>query len=291
MKNLINYYYNLVITEYKKTKNKFIFTIDKYEYEFILFDGNPSKLSKIYGIINNSRNYCHEIVLNKDNTIFTNFNNNLYVLIKKNCRINKYVDLNEIFYYVLKTDMHGLLNWKKLWENKIDYYEYQMSQIFFKYPKLKESFNYYAGMAETAISLLNYVEGKQINYYISHYRIEYKELIQDFFNPINLTLDYWIRDISEYIKINYINESISLPEVLTIINNLNLNRFDSLLFLARLIYPSYYFDMYDQIIQNKISQDKIEIYTKKNTIYEVFLKKVYSVINSKKIIPEIEWLT
>ena len=60
--------------------------------------------------------------------------------------------------------------------------------------------------------------------------------------------------------------------------------------MARLLYPSYYFDMYDEIIQDKLSEDKIDVYIKKNLNYETFLKQVYGYLKNRHNIPEIEWL-
>ena len=42
-----------------------------------------------------------------------------------------------------------------MWIRKIDYFEYQISQFGKKYPIIRESFNYYVGLAENGISLLN----------------------------------------------------------------------------------------------------------------------------------------
>ena len=290
MKNIINYYYNLIINEYKKANDKFIFNIDKTKYEFIIFNGDINKLYEIYFIVKNSKNYCHEIVLNKDNSIFTLYNNNLYILIKENISINDKVDIKEIVQYTILTSIEGKIHWKELWEKKIDYYEYQMSQISFKYPIIKECFNYYIGLAENAINLLNYIEKKDIPYYICHKRIEYNQTLEEFFNPISLTLDSWVRDICEYIKNNYFNEEIDEEKILSLINNFNFSYTDSLLFISRLLYPSYFFDLYDQIIQNNISEEKIKKYIKKNTAYEVFLNKIYQLLRNKYALPVIEWL-
>ena len=48
--------------------------------------------------------------------------------------------------------------------------------------------------------------------------------------------------------------------------------------------------MYDKIIQEKISEEKIEYYTKKNESYESFLKTIYNYFKINYKIPEIEWL-
>lgn len=290
MKNLINYYYGLIINNFKKVNESFIFEINDKRYEFIPFYGDINILYKNYSIIINNNKYCHEIVFNKDKQLLTFYNNKPYILLIKKIYIDKRVDLNEIINYDVPVYEINTLNWKKLWKDKIDYYEYQMSQLSVKYKKLKESFNYYVGLSETAISLLNYIDTKNIKYYICHKRINQNEKLDDFFSPTNFVIDSRLRDIAEYIKINYLNETISDNEIFNFLDDFCFNYTESLLFLARLLYPSYYFDIYDQVIQDKISEEKIEFYIKKNTIYEAFLKKIYDYIKNKYRIPEIEWL-
>ena len=71
MKNLIGYYYNLFVNEFKKKDSCFSFNIDGKNYEFIPFYGNVQNLYKNYLILKNNNKYCHEIILNKDNSILT----------------------------------------------------------------------------------------------------------------------------------------------------------------------------------------------------------------------------
>lgn len=290
MKNLINYYYNLLINNFKKINDRFIFEIDNKNYEFIPFYGDVNILYKNYLTILRNNKYCHEIIVNKDKSLLTYYDNKPYLLLKKNIHINGEVDMNEIINYDILIYGENDFNWKRLWKEKIDYYEYQMNQLSFKYTDLKNSFNYYIGLSETAITLLNYINPKEIQYYISHKRINQNQTLDEFFNPVNMVIDSRVRDIAEYIKINYINETINIKEVYNYLDNLNFNYTESLLFLARLLYPSYYFDLYDKIIQEVISEDKIKFYLKKNASYETFLKDIYNYIKRIYRIPEVEWL-
>lgn len=290
MKNLINYYYNLLVNDFKKINDRFAFKIDNKNYQLIPFYGDTNEFYKNYLTLINNNKYCHEVIINKDKSLITFYNNKPYLLIKENIYIDKNVDINEIINYDFFVHGDYSLNWKNLWKDKVDYYEYQMSQLSFKHPELKKSFNYYIGLTETAISLLNYIDAKNINYYVCHKRINYNEKLSEFFNPINIIIDNRTRDIAEYIKINYINGAYSINELYYCLDNLKFDYAESILFLARLLYPSYYFDVYDEIIQEKISEDKISFYIKKNTAYETFLKQVYKYLKGKYNIPDIEWL-
>lgn len=290
MKNLINYYYNLIITEFRKIDNYFNFIIDSTKYVFMPFEGDINSFYKLYLTLNQNNKYCHEIIINKDNSIITFYENKPYILLKKNIYLTNRVTLGEILNYDTLVYENYEFNWKELWKNKIDYYEYQINQLGFKYRILRESFSYYVGLSETAINILNYVDNGSIKSYICHKRINYKEEMDDFLNPVNIIVDNRTRDISEYFKINYINESISMDEVLNFLENINFDYNESLLFMSRLLYPSYYFDMYDKIIQEKVSEEKINFYIKKNVYYETFLKQIYRYLKFKYKIPEIEWL-
>lgn len=290
MKNLINYFYNLIVSEFRKIDDYYVFDINNKKYCFVPFYGNLNNFYQIYLLLNNSNKYCHEVIVNKDNSIITYYENVPYILLKKNVYLTNLVTLEEIFNYDIIIYEKHELNWKELWEEKIDYYEYQMNQLGFKYKILKESFSYYIGLSEVAINILNYVNKKNINSYVCHKRINYKEGMDDFLNPLNIVIDNRTRDIAEYFKINYINGSIEINDVLNYINNINLNYNESLLLLARLMYPSYYFDVYDKVIQEKISEDKVNFYIKKNAHYETFLKGIYLFLKNKYKIPEIEWL-
>ena len=290
MKNLINYYYNLLVSDFKKVNDRFIFKIDGKNYELVPFYGEINEFYKNYVTLINNNKYCHEVILNKDKSFLTFHNNKAYILIKENINIEKNVDINEIISYDILVKGDYSLNWKNLWKEKVDYYEYQINQLSFKHQALKDSFNYYVGLTECAISLLNYVDNSKIYYYISHKRINYNESLSEFFNPLNITIDSRVRDIAEYIKINYINERLDIKEIYFYLDRLNFDYVESILLLSRLLYPSYYFDIYDEIIQERISEDKIDIYIKKNTAYEIFLKQVYSYLRVRYNIPEIEWL-
>ena len=159
-----------------------------------------------------------------------------------------------------------------------------------KYQKLKLSFNYYVGLSECAINLLKYLNNDNIKFYITHKRIMYKEKTDELLNPINLIIDTRVRDIAEYFKINYINNNYNIQDIIKEIDMLNLDYNESILLLSRLMYPSFYFDLYDKIIQEKIDESKIDFYIEKNVYYETFLRYIYKFLKSKYKIPNIEWL-
>ena len=63
-----------------------------------------------------------------------------------------------------------------------------MRQLGLKYKKIKSSFDYYVGLSENSINLLNYVNEKDVKYYICHRRISFNEKLDNFFNPLSIEI-------------------------------------------------------------------------------------------------------
>ena len=57
-----------------------------------------------------------------------------------------------------------------------------------------------------------------------------------------------------------------------------------------MIYPSYYFDLYDEILKGEQKENKISDITKKVDDYEQLLIEVYNYIIIRFNVPEIEWI-
>lgn len=290
MKNFIKYYYNLDIDNYKIIDDNIYFTINKINYILMNYNGNINDLIKIYSLLIAYNIYCHEIILNRDNIVITTYENKNYILLKKHINDDSYISINNIYNYDIFVHTDEKINWKSLWEQKVDYYEYQISELGLKYKKLRESFSYYSGLCECAINLLNYVDYKNIRMNIAHKRINYNETLSDFINPINITVDNITRDIASYIKNNAIYGELEIKDAINYINKIKLTRDEYILLLARMIYPSYYFDMYDNIIRGIKEENDIDEIIKKSNLFEMLLRNVYKYIKENSNIPVIEWL-
>lgn len=290
MKNVINYYYGLTISEFRKTDDNYNFDVAGIKYSFVLFEEDVSNLYNIFVLLRNNGIYCHEIIINNQNSIITFFENRAYILLKKNICPNNRVSMEDIIKYSVSIYAPYEFNWKVLWENKIDYYEYQISQLGIKYKLLKESLGYYIGLSENAINLLNFVNSKKIKGYVCHKRIKYKDSLDEFLNPVNVIIDNRMRDIAEYVKAQFFYTEFCETWVFEYLEQTNLSYDESLLFLSRLLYPSYYFDLYDEVIQGKLSEERINTCIKKSVQYEHFLKKIYIFLKKMYNIPEVEWL-
>ena len=180
-------------------------------------------------------------------------------------------------------------SWSYFWENKIDYFEYQFQQMEKRYRMLHESIHYYIGIWENAISYFNDNVGKNKEKVVCHKRVSFDMDYLTFLNPMNLVLDYKERDIGEYIK-SYIYENRFSKEKLNYFFSYNKNdRNSALLLITRLLFPSNYFDLYEEItVNNKDESFILDIIAKRNN-YEFLLNSVFEYYYYLNI-PQIDWI-
>lgn len=302
MKNNIMYYYNLRIDNITQNNNNYYFTINNDNYCFTIYTRDIKESDAIYKLnkyMLSSNILVHEIIPNKDNYVVTIINNIPYILYKIYINKNKKLTINELTYlsnYTYQVDkILTRNNWNILWSNKIDYFEYQINQMGKKYPILVDTFAYFTGLAENAISYVKYTTLEtQIetsdNPVISHRKIN--NTIESLYNPLNIILDHKSRDIAEYIKLSFLNKNTNIYQELdSYFSNNYYSEYGLRLLYARIIYPSFYFDMYEQIIQGlRKESDLLNIVTLLDD-YELYLKEMYYYLKKYHNIPEIDWIT
>ena len=288
MKNALNYYYNLNVENIHQKNKNYYFKVNNLQY--MLLECVNEEISDIYSLnIYLTKNYLfYKIILNKENKIITLINETNYILMEinnsiKELNVNEIIKINNISivnFNKLRRD-----NWYTLWTNKIDYFEYQINQIGKKYPIIRESFNYYIGLAETAISLIKSINNEGMYLSLSHKRINNAF---DLYNPLNLIIDVRIRDICEYFKFCFFENKNVLRELELFLNYNKLSYNESVYFLARMLFPTYYFDLYEKIIANEVKEEEIKKIISKVDKYEKLLKYIY--LNFKNNNLYIEWL-
>ena len=181
-------------------------------------------------------------------------------------------------------------NWWYLWSQKIDYLEYQISELGKNHTIAIKSFSYYVGLAENAIAYFNLLKVENTKLFLSQKRINSPNLSLNFYNPLNLIVDYRVRDIGEYIKSSFFNNYNVENEIDWLINRNLLNPIEYNLLFVRLLYPSYYFDALTGVIEKNINDDILLTYIEKAKDYELFLTKIYEKISKKCNLLKIEWL-
>lgn len=302
MKNNIMYYYNLRIDNITQNNNNYYFTINNDNYCFTIYTRDIKESNEIYKLnkyMLSSNILVHEIIPNKDNYVVTIINNIPYILYKIYINKNKKLTINELTYlsnYTYQVDkILTRNNWNILWSNKIDYFEYQINQMGKKYPILVDTFAYFTGLAENAISYVKYTTLEtqmetSDNPVISHRKINNN--IEPLYNPLNIILDHKSRDIAEYIKLSFLNKNTNIYQELDSYFSSNYySEYGLRLLYARIIYPSFYFDMYEQIIQGLRKESDLLNIVSLLDDYELYLKEMYYYLKKYHNIPEIDWIT
>lgn len=302
MKNAIKYYYNLEPIDIHLINNNYFFNVDNQYYVLyfcIQDDQNIAKIYELHKKLFQHNIYTHQIVQNQTENIFTIIDSKKYVLMRLYNQMNNKINLhmlanfNEQTTYTLVDDNYKI-QWKNLWEQKIDYFEYQINQFGKKFLMIRKSFSYFAGMTENAIQLLtNFNSNASLS--IGHRRINKDSTTFDLYNPFNFIVDYKIRDACEYFKYNFIKGYDVYNSILQYLTTSNLIAEDIYLFFIRMLFPSFYFDYYEEIMNKYFRENIIDEYNLNNieTIaikYEELIKKIYLFLKRYISIPKIEWL-
>lgn len=302
MNNAILFYYNLKPDKIINNNSYYYFYINNVMYHLITYYKNIDDAESIYKINNYMLSLglpVHKIIMNKDSKIITYIDNVPYILYQINLSYNKNITLKDINIISKSSYYNKNLardNWDTLWANRIDYLEYHINQNGKKYPIIVESFSYFVGMCENAISYIRntYDEEKKEytdNYVISHDKLIYNNNLYSLYDPLNIIIDHKARDLAEYIKLSFFNDNFNIYEELEEhFKNKYYSRYGIRLLFGRVLYPSFYLDMYDQIITNTLNEDKLlEIINRIND-YEDYLKNIFIFLNKIYKIPEVEWL-
>jgi spore coat protein YutH len=304
MKEIIEFNYNIIIDELFEAENLYYFYYQNDIYIFINYNRNIEELNDITKCLDElkQRNIpIMPIMLNKNNQLITKDKEYNYVLLK--CLKNYYqnVDFMEIIENNKKLKLNDTSsnlyrnNWSKLWQDKIDYLEYQISELGHDKEIIINSFSYYIGLAENAIELVNHtqknVKSSSLDYIsLSHRRIFYPNYKLNYYNPLSFIFDLEVRDIAEYLKAYFFSNQDAFLELTTYLKTVKLGLYSYQMLYARLLYPSYYFDLYTEIMEKNKNQDALLNIITKVDDYETFLKKAYLEISKYAPIEKIEWL-
>ena len=266
MKTFLKYNYNLKNPIISRNKNIYVKDNNKiYLLQKVNNTDNNFKSDKTY----------YKVIKNRNNNYVSNYQNENYILIELDDKIS----MEDIVINDHKMVINNKIDWIELWKNKIDSIEKKYRDI--NNAEIIDSLDYYLGLSENALLFLIYNESKikKTNKSICRKRIN-----KNYRMPNNAIIDYKERDISEYIKYLYFNNK-NIDEFLC---KIDLKKYNKYLIYARLLFPTYYFDIVEEYLDNKNIDGKINKIIKKIDKYEVFLNRIY-----KKIFLEdnqIEWI-
>ena len=269
--------------------NNGFFSYNNHLFCLYLYNRSIDEISSLL-LLNNymlrENIHINKIILNKFNKPLTYYEKKYYVLLQIN------YEYQDGFFHFIKCPNIKSLNilnrndWAYLWSIKIDYIEYQISHLENSYPLINDSINYYIGLSENAICYFKLLFLDNVPLYINHRRINEKGL----YNPIELINDYKVRDMAEYIKICFFQKNKTIYDIKKIINNIKLGSIDYLLLYTRMLYPSYYFDIYERIINDNLLEQELNSVINLIDEYEKLLFEIYVIIKDKTNIIGIDWI-
>lgn len=294
MINFIEYFYNIKVDKIIYEKGYYSFSYKNNLYKLYIYNENMD-IDSLYKINKSMLNstLVSEIILNKNNEIISVNNNIAYILIKIYVNVKKNILLEEINFISNSLEGKNInINWGKLWEDKIDYLEDLIGENGKKYPIMVDSFNYFVGMAENAISYYNsIVFDSNYKITISHKKIRLDDTIEALYNPLNIIFDFRVRDVAEYIKFSFFNNNTNIfNEIKIYLKNNYLSLTEVKLLVSRLLYPSFYFDMYDDIMIDEKEEKILTFILSRLNDYEIYLKKVIELLANNYDIEEIMWI-
>lgn len=304
MKELLKNYYNVLDIDVIENNEYSYFLFHDKKYFFVPFIRSEEELKELLVLneellrkgIPTSR-----FVLNKDNSYITFYNQKKYVLLESTLETQEYNVLDMVHFadkLVVSSKKSVLYrnHWAELWTAKADYFEYQIRQLGKDKPIILNSFSYYLGLMENAIA---YVNSTLKNYQISikeritlqRKRVVFPNMSVNYFNPIYYVIDIEVRDIASYFKSLFFNSYEDLYiEVNAYLKSRKLSIFGYQLLYARLLYPSFYFDIYEKIMEGEMEESALLPIINKSEEYEYFLKDMYELLFKYAPIERVEWL-
>ena len=291
MKNAIKYYYNLDVDSIRQIDTTYYLLINNVNY--ILCECDLVELEKIEKYLYNNYKF-HNLILTFDKKLGIIYNNKNYCLFKINTIFRK-ISLDDILNsnLLISSDGSSLIDrWIELWSVHIDYIENQMQEMNTNYNYLKRVINYYIGLAETAVQFLKSINKQSIPLYLVHKRVRYTTNLVDLYNPSFLVIDTRIRDIAEYFKDIFFFKDDLESNIISNIKMLlpNYTNIEKQLFFARMIYPTYFFDKYEEIIQFHKNEKILDTIISKSDKYEKLLNAIFIEIKKTTYIQNIDWL-
>ena len=296
MRNLINYIYNIDVIKITKVNNDYFIktNADCFILKKVDNINNLQFVIKAANSINEYSFFSYKFIINIYNEFFSKLNDELYTLININNDYNNKVDFIEMLNFYNKSNLYLINkikyknNWDILWESKIDYLINYIRNNKIDNKNLMPLFWYYIGMCENALLYIRNINVPSSNnekIAFCHRRIYEPNIKLNFYNPTNFIVDLEVRDVAEYIKVLFLNNKDYIEELNYYLKINKLKTYSASMLYARIIYPSYFLDYFE----NKVSNIKLDSFFETKN-YELFIKKTYELINSYVKIPSIEWI-
>ena len=295
MNNAILFFYNINVQEIKKINDNYYFTYLSNNYVIYSYKRDITEAESIYNLnleMLSKGLIGYEIILTQNREILFIHGGTYYILMKFPNIKNRVITYEDVISFYFPTPKNKFLNldksnWGYNWSGKIDFIEYQFSQVKNKFPILENSIDYFVGVWENAISYFNdnvtFLEEK----FVCHKRVDTKMDLLEFLNPLNFVIDYKERDKGEYLKSYVINNNYSSVQLKKLLQGSSKNNI--ILLISRILFPSYYFDLYEDIVLKEKNEEEIVKMIEKRKNINNLLKYIFENFSNYNI-PYIEWI-
>ena len=302
MKEKIEYEYQIDVKNLIFKNNYYMFEENNQYFYLILFKHTEEEIKDIILLYEElkAKNYpVHTIVKTTTNNLFITYEDKHYLLLLVTNPLKEYsiydlINNSVNLKLTNKTSVLKRTSWALLWSEKIDYFEYQIRQLGKDKKIVLNSFSYFIGLSENAISYAFKVENNipnNNNYTLGHKRIYYPNYHLNYNNPLQFVFDLEVRDIAEYLKSLALNDyTLALIDLESYLKIKPLDLYSLSMLYARLIFPTYYFDLYENIMNFKEDEECLIKLIDKIKDMEIFLQKSYLLISKYAPIEPINWL-
>ena len=303
MKDILWYFYHISIEDLQEYPEYSVFSFYDKTYYFTRIKRSKEELDDLLQVCEEllkKRIPVYSFIQNVPGAFVTLVEDKPYILLEVTDAKHEYgiLDMMERNSLVhLRTQKRVLYRneWAQLWSEKVDYLEYQVHELGKSYPVILSSFSYFVGLAENAICYVNHVERtypkNSYDLVLSHKRVMYPNYRLNYDNPLNFIFDIEVRDIAEYLKSMALEEpKYALIDLKTYFAMRKPDVYQASMLYARLLYPSYYFDLHEKIMNQDKKEDVLLSIIDQVDEYEKFMKQAWFVIREFVLIEPISWI-
>lgn len=295
---MLKYYYDIDIRSVRNEKKFYYFKYNGSFYTLLLFKDEASFL------LFQKKKYVFDripffyVVNSKYGSFFVIDNDNVYILFKINLNYNRFISFEDLLDYrfYIESGPFFKISWAELWKMKIDYFEKYFVEKDIMIFDLNVLANYYIGLGETAITYLNnslyeYNYNPSFeDFVLSHDRVGANDTLLEWYNPLNVVIDYKVRDFAEYLKSLFFMNKYEYGEIEKYLQLSDFSEMEFQILYSRLLFPSYFFDEFESFINEKKGEEELLNFVNIINEYEKYLKKIYAIIFKISHISMIEWL-
>lgn len=269
MKELLKEKYKIEIDDYYEYKGGIIFFLDGVRYYFVKHNYDDEFFNVLIEMIQELKTkqvYLHEFILDKLGRVNADGYCLMKIIIfgdeiteKEMQRFYAIRNFNEEFY-------KQYVSLIELWYKKLDYLEYQVSELSNRLI-INNSFDFYLGITEEVLQYLNNFSDVSMKQYLSlaHRSLSSFNVI-DFYNPLNIIIDIYTRDLGLYVKNNQ-----DYDYLYQFMQNAS-HDYAYYYLYARLILPSDYFKILEDILLDNQQEKELSNYINKYLEYEEYIK-------------------